>query len=95
MQWHGKLKGMKATILYHPQSESARRVEEYVHDFERLHSTTIELVSLETKEGAELAKLYDIVQYPAVLAMRDDGELLQHWQGEQLPLMDEVVAQLR
>jgi hypothetical protein len=86
---------MKATILYHPYSESARVVEEYAHDFERIHGTAIELVSLETKEGAELAKLYDIIQYPAVLARRDDGELLQHWQGEQLPLMDEVVAQLR
>jgi hypothetical protein len=86
---------MKASILYHPQSMTARMVEEYVHDFERLHGVTIELVSLETKEGADLAKLYDVTQYPAVLALRDDGELLQYWQGEQLPLMAEVMAQLR
>lgn len=39
-----------------------------------------------------MARLYDIVRYPAVLATRDNGEMLALWQGEQLPLMNEVAA---
>ena len=83
---------MKVYVLYHPHSESARRVEEFVHDYQRIHGGTVETVSLETREGAAMASLYDILQYPAILATRENGEMLQTWQGEQLPLMDEVAA---
>ncbi len=83
---------MKLLILYHPNSEFATPVESYVRDFERIHGKPIELVSLETPEGAHNAKLYDIVAYPALLAIRDDGQLMKEWQGVQLPLMDEVAA---
>lgn len=83
---------MKLFILYHPQSDHARMVEEYVRGFEQTRRKMIELISLESKEGAEMARLYDIVQYPAVLALRQDGQLLKLWQDEHLPLMDEVAA---
>lgn len=85
---------MKATILYHPNSEWARNVEEYARDFERQRGKKIDLVSLELQEGAAMASLYDVTRYPAVLATREDGELLYLWQGEQLPLMNEVAAYL-
>ena len=80
-------------ILYRPNSEHERNVEEFVHEFKRREpSRHIDLISLDAKEGATMAALYDIVQYPAILAMTDDGQLLQWWQGEQLPLMNEVAA---
>ncbi len=85
---------MKAVILYHPKSEFSRQVEEYVRDFERQKGKSLELISLETKEGADMAKLYDIVQYPAVLALKESGELLKDWQGSVLPLMNEVAGYL-
>lgn len=81
---------MKAVILYRPNSEFARPVEEYVKDFEANRNKIIELLSLDTVKGADLAKLYDIMQYPALLIIREDGQLLKEWQGERLPLMDEV-----
>ncbi|CAN5674489.1 hypothetical protein BH23PAT2_BH23PAT2_03440 [soil metagenome] len=79
-------------MLYHPNSEFARPVEQYATDFERVHRQKIELLSLETKEGAELARLYDIVRYPAVLARTDEGVLLKQWQQDSLPLMNEVAG---
>lgn len=83
---------MKIHILYHPESDHARRVEDYANDFQRIKRQSIELLSLETREGADMATLYDIVLYPAVVATRDNGELLKHWEGIELPLMDEVAA---
>lgn len=83
---------MKVVILYHPASEHSRTVEQYVHDFERQRGETIELISLETKEGAVMASLYDIIRYPALLALSDDGQLRKSWEGEQLPLMNEVAG---
>lgn len=85
---------MKAFILYHPSSEHARTVEEYVRDFERQRHTEIKLESLDRPEGTDKARLYDIVQYPALLVVRDDGQLVKEWQGDQLPLMDEVAGNL-
>jgi hypothetical protein len=85
---------MKVVILYHPESEWARNVEEYARDFEHQRNKKIELVSVEEKAGAEMAKLYDIVRYPAVVALRDNGEMLANWQDEHLPLMNEVAAYL-
>lgn len=83
---------MKAVILYRPNSEWARTVEDFARDFERQRGKKVTLVSLDEPEGAEMARLYDITRYPAVLATRDTGEMLALWQGEQLPLMNEVAA---
>ena len=85
---------MKAVILYRPNSEFARPVEEYAKDFEANRGKVIKLVSLDTVEGADIAKLYDIMQYPALVIIRGDGQLLKEWQGERLPLMDEVAGYL-
>lgn len=85
---------MKVSILYHPNSEFARLAEEYAHDFEHQKGTKIELISLETIAGADLAKLYGIVQYPALFVSRDNGDLVKHWEGEPLPLMNEVSGYL-
>ncbi len=85
---------MRLAALYHPESEFSRTVEEYARDFERTRGKAIELLSLESPEGAEMAKLYDIVRYPALLAIRDDGQMLSKWEGEQLPLMNEVAGYL-
>lgn len=81
---------MRIVALYHAHGEFARQVEEFARDFDRQHGKTIELTDLETKDGADIATLYDIVQYPAILAIRDDGQLAKAWLGTEFPLMDEV-----
>lgn len=82
---------MKVVILYRPNSEHGRLVEAFAHDFTRAHPTRkVELLNIDTKEGSALASLYDMMQLPAILALAQDGQLLNSWQGEQLPLMNEV-----
>ena len=84
---------MKVLIIYRPDSEHARKVDEFVHEFKRLHpGPKVDLLSLNTRDGAAMASIYDIVQYPAILALAIDGQVLNAWQGEQLPLMNEVAA---
>lgn len=84
---------MKVVIVYRRESEHGRRVEEFIHEFKRLHpGVVVEEKSLDTREGAELAKLYDVINPPGVLALRNDGTVLNTWQGEVLPLMNEVAS---
>lgn len=87
---------MKVLVLYRPNSEFATATETYVRDFQRQHDAgeRIELVSVNTRDGAALASLYDILAYPSVIALADDGAVLNSWIGPQLPLMDEVAGYL-
>jgi hypothetical protein len=89
---------MKVLILYRPNSEHATMVETFVRDFEHQHdlgSKSIELVSIDTRDGAATASLYDIWSFPAILALDIDGRVLNMWQGPTLPLMDEVAGYAR
>lgn len=82
--------GMKVLVLYHPNSEQDGLVQDFARDYERFKTKKLELVSLETQTGADYAKLYDIVRYPAFLAIADNGSLQRMWQGTPFPLMDEL-----
>ena len=86
---------MRVVILYHPNSDHVGIVEGFVQDFRRFKGKVLEKVSLETREGADMASLYDITQYPAILVIGPEGRLQKLWQGEVLPLMDEVDSYMR
>lgn len=66
---------------------------DYVREYKMRHpDIEPELISLETRPGAEMAKLYGIYSYPAILAISRDGSLMQLWQDDQLPLMQDLDA---
>jgi hypothetical protein len=82
---------MKVVVLYRPNSEHGRRVDEYIEDFKSKSVTEkIEVVNIDSRNGSSIASIYDIVQYPAILVTTDDGVLQNAWQGSELPLIDEV-----
>lgn len=88
---------MKLLVLYRPNSEHETEIQSFVRDFQRQYESgrKVEMVSLNTRDGAATASLYDVVAYPAILALADDGSILSLWQGRPLPLMDEVAAYAR
>ena len=80
-------------VLYRPNSEHGRVVEDFIHDYQaRQHIGKLEVISIDTREGMAMASLYDIVQYPAIMVLRMDGGIVRVWQGETLPLMNEVAS---
>ena len=86
---------MKVMVLYRPNSETARSVEEFSHELEREYQAKIDLVSLDTRDGSSTASLYGVVQYPAVLVLGADGQLVKDWQGAILPLRSEIAYYIR
>jgi hypothetical protein len=87
------IKLMRTVILYHPNSEFAGMAEDYKRDYERRYpGKNIEMVSLETVEGSEIAKLYDVVRYPAILIIGPNNGLIKLWQDRPWPPLDEVDA---
>ena len=85
---------VKLLILYRPNSEHATEVESFVRDFQHQYDVgrKLELLSLNTRDGAATASLYDVMMYPAILVLANDGSVLNLWQGKPLPLMDEVAG---
>jgi hypothetical protein len=88
---------VKLLILYRPNSEHATPVESFVRDFQRQYDAgrSVEMLSLDTREGATKAATYDVWSYPAILALSDDGSVLNTWEGLPLPLMNEVAGYAR
>lgn len=85
---------MKALALYHPNSEHSRSFEEYIGRLNEHAQNTVDLLSLETREGAATASLYDVVQYPAIIVVDEQGRAQKQWQGSEVPLIDEIMGYL-
>lgn len=81
---------MKVMVVYRSVGEHARAVENFHHDFKARTSKDITLVDPDSRDGSDICQLYDIVEYPSILALSNDGELRQLWRGLPLPLVGEV-----
>lgn len=81
---------MRAAIVYKLESDHAREVLDYLRDFSRQTGRVLDEVDPDSREGADFCRLYDILEYPAVVALSDDGQLLHHWRGRPLPTISEV-----
>jgi hypothetical protein len=79
-------------LLYRPATDYARLAEEFAHDYQAQTGRDLEVVNLDTIEGARLAELYGIISYPAILVVDQAGVMQNFWQGMPLPLISEVSA---
>lgn len=82
---------MRVAVLYRSNSEQARPVLEFGREYEYRTGRNLKLYDLNTRDGVAIASLYDVVRYPAVIAMTNDGQLLQAWQSGSLPLINDVM----
>ena len=81
---------MRVVFIWRDQTDYARMVTEWITEFERRTGKEIESVSPDSPEGAGLCRAYDIVEYPTILALNNDGSVLASWRGQMLPTFDEV-----
>lgn len=85
-------KHMRIIVLYRPNSEHARIVEDYITDFNRFHpNEAIEIINIDSPQGANLAEIYGVMIHPAIIAVKNDGQMQQIWEGQdKLPLMNDL-----
>ena len=81
---------MKAMIFYRPHSEHERMVEEYARDFARQTGKELPVIDVNSRDGTYLAQLYDVMKFPSIIAVDDEGKILQTWESDMLPRFDEV-----
>jgi hypothetical protein len=86
---------MVLVVLYRKNSEQFRPVFEFLEMMRRRYpGKAIVELDIDTRDGAAEANLYDVVQYPALLVRSLDGRVQGMWEGEPLPLIDEVAGLL-
>lgn len=81
---------MKAVVVYKSASEHGRLVEEFLRDFTKQTAKQLEVMDPESREGILFCEAYDIVEYPTIVAVGNDGKILQSWRGLPLPRINEV-----
>ena len=81
---------MRVVVLTNSRTDYARSVESFVTDFERRRGRALEVIEAYSPEAESLARTYDIMQYPTVLALADDGQVQNMWVGTNLPTISEV-----
>jgi hypothetical protein len=81
---------MRTAVVYRDQSDYTREVMDYLHDFKHQTGHDLEVVNPDTPEGAQFCETYDIVEYPTVIAMSDDGVMQNIWNGLPFPTISEL-----
>jgi len=81
---------VRVVVVFKDRTDTTRDVETFLRDFN--HQTGHELESLdpESMAGIDFCRAYDIVEYPSVIALTDEGQMLNLWRGIPLPTISEV-----
>jgi len=81
---------MKTTLLYRPNSGEERQALDYLRDFAARTGKTLPTLDPDTAEGTDMCRLYDILQFPAILVTDNEGHVQNLWYGEHLPTFSEL-----
>ena len=81
---------MRVVVVYKEESDHAREVFDYLRDFARQTGHVIEEMDPDSSAGVDFCRTYDIVEYPTVIALSNDGQLQNMWCGRPLPTISEV-----
>ena len=80
---------MRVVCVWREESEHGRTVREWLGSFERQTGHTIE--SIDPDENPHFCSTYDVVEYPTILAIDNDGALAASWRGTDMPRIDDVL----
>ena len=72
---------MRLVIVYREASEQRMAVESFIRDFKFQTGGEIETIDPATREGAAFCRIYDVVEYPTMLAITNEGTPTATWRG--------------
>jgi len=81
---------VKIFVVYKVESDHAREVIDFLRDFERQTGHKLATIDPNSRDGEMTCRTYDIVEYPTIFALSDDGVLQNLWRGRPLPTISEV-----
>ena len=83
---------MRVLLVFKEYSDKAREVFEWIEEFERRSGRKVEKMNPESKDGESFCVAHDIVEYPTVLAIGEDGKVYEQWSGVPMPQIDTMIG---
>ncbi len=80
---------MKLVMVYREASERRLEVETFLNGFKRQTGREIETKNPDSREGADFCRTYDVVAYPTLIAITDDGTPISTW-SDTLPTISDA-----
>ena len=80
---------MRIICIFRDNQDYTRSVTDWLEDFRR--QTGREIETMNPDENNSFYETYDIVEYPTIIALGDNGEVMSMWRGRNLPLINEVL----
>lgn len=81
---------MRVVAVYKDNMDYTRSADTFMEDFLRQTGHTFERLDPESREGEQFCRTYDIVEYPTIIALSNDGQMQNRWVGTPLPTISEV-----
>lgn len=81
---------MRIICIYRDNQDYTRSVDEWLENFYRQTGRKIETMNPDT--NTNFCETYDIVEYPTILALGNNGEVRASWRGHNLPLINDVLS---
>ncbi|OYX40667.1 hypothetical protein B7Y94_06140 [Candidatus Saccharibacteria bacterium 32-49-12] len=81
---------MRAIVITKDETDYSRTVTEFLRDYEYRTGRQLEVMDPETPDGVSFCRTYDILEFPTIVALSDDGRMLNQWRGMPLPTINEV-----
>lgn len=83
---------MRVVCIYRDNQDYTRSVDEWLEDIHRQTGREIETMDPDRNPG--FCEAYDVVEYPTIMALGNNGEVRESWRGRDLPLINEVLFYL-
>ncbi len=81
---------MRTVIITKDNMDYSRAVDTFLGDFKRQTGQELEVLNPDSPEGDMFCRTYDIVEYPTIIALSDEGHMQNMWSGSTLPTISEV-----
>lgn len=79
---------MRIICIYRDNQDYSRSVTDWLEDFHR--QTGREIEAMDPDHNVSFCETYDIVEYPTIIALGNQGDVRAMWRGRDLPLINEV-----
>ena len=80
---------MRVVCVFREGEDYSRAVNEWLEGFYRQTGRKLEVINPDKETG--FCETYDVVEYPTILALDNNGSVRGMWRGKDLPLFDEVL----
>ena len=80
---------MRVVCVFRDNEDYTRSVTEWIENLRRQTGREIETMNPDKNPG--FCEAYDIVEYPTIVAIGNNGEIHNVWKGRELPLINEVL----